>query len=190
MSSERVRVWRATPEDGVLFMHGRTTRYSVEPRGEYVFGVVAGQPMDARRGTFRERVVPGQVVAWDPTAAHRGDAVDGRAWTSRLLVVEAADLVALAEDLDRMPLGDVVFPRPVLTDPVLASSFWRLHSALDPQSTRLECDERLGEWLTALIERSSAHRRPRRLTTPRDDRALAARHRTDRRSAGTQHLSG
>lgn len=171
-SPEAVRIWRAPGQDGVLLMHGRTTRYQVEPRGEYVFGLVSDQPMDVRRGEFSERVQPGQLVAWDPTGAHRGGAVDGRAWTSRLMVVEVADLTSLAQDPERGPLSDIVFPEPVVADPALASSFRRLHQALDPSSTRLERDERLGEWLTSVIDRSSAQRRPRSATTPRDDRAL------------------
>lgn len=171
MTTETVRMWRGH-HDGVLLMHGRTTRYQVEPRGEYVFGLVADQPMDVRRGGRRERVAPGELVAWDPTAAHRGVAADGRAWTSRLIVVEAADLTSLAQDPDRGRLSDVVFPQPVVTDPALAASFRRLHRAMEPSTTRLQQDERLGEWLTQIIDRSSARRRPQSATTPRDDRAL------------------
>lgn len=43
---------------------------------------------------------------------------------------------------------------------------------MDSSATRLEQDEHLGEWLTEVIERSSAQRRPRSAKTPRDDRAL------------------
>lgn len=174
MSAEAVRVWRAPGQDGVLLMHGRTSRYQVDPRGEYIFGLVNDQRMDVCRGGFRSRVGPGQLVAWDPTAAHSGDAVDGRAWTSRLIVVEVADLASLAHDPERGPLSDIVFPDPVVTDPALARSFRRMHQALDPSSTRLEGDERLGEWLTAVIDRSSAQRRSRSATRPQDDRALRA----------------
>lgn len=165
-------MWRAPVQDGVLLMHGRTTRYQVEPRGEYVFGLVGDEPMDVRRGGLRERVAPGQLVAWDPSAAHRGVAVDGRAWTSRLMVVEVADLMSLAQDPERGRLSDVAFPDPIVTDTALASSFRRLHRALEPSSTRLEQDERLSEWLTEMIDRSSVQRRPQSATTPRDDRAL------------------
>lgn len=45
-------------------MAGRTTHYAMEPRGEYVFGIVGEQPM--------RLVPPGQLVAWDPSHAHAG----------------------------------------------------------------------------------------------------------------------
>lgn len=153
-------------------MAGRTTRYAIDPRGEYVFGIVAGQPMRARRGRDTHLVRPGQLVAWDPSGAHAGAAVDGRAWTSRLLLVELADLRALATDSETDPLADVPFPRPVVADSDLASRFVRLHVALESASTRLERDERLAEWLHAVIERASPGRRARPPLTPRDDRAL------------------
>src|SRR6476646_5122223 len=127
MASEQVRMWRPGGEDRVLLMAGRTTRYAIEPRGEYVFGVVAGQPMRSCRGRERRLVRPGQLVAWDPSAAHAGAAVDGRPWSSRLMVVEVGDLAALASDEESDPLVDVAFAEPVLSDPELASSFLRLH---------------------------------------------------------------
>ena len=40
-------------------------------------------------------------------------------------------------------LVDVVFADPVLSDPELASSFLRLHAALEASVTRLERDQRL-----------------------------------------------
>jgi AraC-like DNA-binding protein len=43
-------MWRAAGEDRVLLMAGQTARYAIEPRGEFVFGIVTGQPMRARRG--------------------------------------------------------------------------------------------------------------------------------------------
>src|SRR6478672_11371010 len=113
MATDRVRMWRPAGEDRVLLMAGRTTRYAIEPRGEYVFGVVAEQPMRSRRGRERRLVQPGQLVAWDPSNAHAGAAVDGRPWSSRLMVAE----------------------------PDLASSFLRLHTALETSVTRLERDQ-------------------------------------------------
>ena len=47
-----------------------------------------------------------------------------------------------------------------------------MHTALENPATRLERDERLAEWLHALIERSSAVRAPLSPLSPRDDRAL------------------
>ncbi len=172
MANEPVKLWRPADDARVLLMAGRTHRYSIEPRGEYVFGVVAGQPMRSRRGAQRRLVRPGQLVAWDPSGAHAGEAVDGRPWSSRLMVVEVADLAALASDPEGGLLADVAFPEPVLSDPELAGSFLRLHLALEAATTRLERDERLAEWLRTLIERASAVRTPRAPLSPRDDRAV------------------
>ncbi|MDQ1610056.1 MAG: hypothetical protein QOE16_2788 [Microbacteriaceae bacterium] len=165
-------MWRAPGEERVLLMAGRTARYAMEPRGEYVFGLVDGQPMRSQRGRERRLVRPGQLVAWDPTCAHEGSAVDGRPWASRLVVIEIADLAALADDPESDPLADVEFPEPVLSDSALAAGFLRMHLALDSPSSRLEREERLAEWLRVLIERSSAVRPPRTVTSARDERGL------------------
>lgn len=42
MRADQVRVWRAAEASAVLLMAGQTTHYAIEPRGEYVFGIVAG----------------------------------------------------------------------------------------------------------------------------------------------------
>jgi AraC-like DNA-binding protein len=164
-------MWRAAEDERVLWMGGTTAHYAIEPRGEYVFGVVDGQPMRSLRGRQRRLVRPGQLVAWDPSQPHSGSAVDGRPWTSRLMVVEVADLAALAHDPDGDPLADVSFPRPVLDDLELVTGFERLHAAFAGRSTRLERDERLTEWLSTLIGRASA-RPPRVPSRTRDERAL------------------
>jgi AraC-like DNA-binding protein len=172
MATDRVRMWRPADEDRVLLMEGRTARYAIEPRGEYVFGTVAEQPMRSRRGRERRLVLPGQLVAWDPSATHSGSAVDGSPWTSRLMVVEVGDLVTLAGDHETDLLIDVEFAEPVLSDPELTTSFVQLHSALESAGTRLERDERLTEWLRMLIERYSSQRPARPTLSPREDRAL------------------
>jgi AraC-like DNA-binding protein len=171
MAGETVRIWRAAEEERVLWMAGRTVRYAIEPRGEYVFGVVDEQPMRSRRGRERRLVRPGQLVAWDPSQAHAGSAVDGIPWTARLMVVEVADLAELAQDPESDPLSDVVFPQPVLHDPGLRAGFERLYATFATPSTRLERDERLAEWLVSLIDRAST--RPARARAGRrDERAL------------------
>jgi AraC-like DNA-binding protein len=172
MAAEQVRMWRHPDEDGVLLMAGRTTSYAVEPRGEYVFGVVAGQAMRSRRGREHRLVRPGQLVAWDPSNAHSGTAVGSEPWSSRLMIVEAADLANLAGDEESDVLTDVVFPEPVVSAPDLVHDFVRLHTALETTTTRLERDEQLVEWLHALIERSKAVRPQRSPLTTREDKAL------------------
>jgi AraC-like DNA-binding protein len=173
VETERVRIWRPPGEERVLLMAGRTTGYAVEPRGEYIFGVVAGKPMRARRGREHHLVAPGELVAWDPSDRHAGHAVDAQPWSARLLVVEVADLAELASDEESdLPPG-VLFPEPVIRDPELARAFLQMHIALERPTSRLEREERLSTWLRAVIERFSAAR-PMRLTTAnaRDDRAF------------------
>src|SRR4051794_32930252 len=148
MQEDPVRMWRPSGEERVLLMAGATSQYGMDPRGEYVFGIVDGEnPMHSRRGRERRLVRPGQLVAWDPSAPHEGSAVDRRPWTSRLMVIEVADLKALAHDPESNSLADVLFPEPVLDDPLLTAGFTQLFQAFDSASTRLERDERLAEWL-------------------------------------------
>jgi AraC-like DNA-binding protein len=172
MRADQVRVWRAAEASAVLLMAGQTTHYAIEPRGEYVFGIVAGKPMRSRRGRERRLIGPGQLVAWDPSNSHAGAAVDGQPWTSRLIIVEAADLATLAGDVESPLLTDITFPEPSLSDGDLARDFLQMHRALEVPTTRLEHDQRLAEWLRALIERSAAVRPLRSPPSPRDDRAL------------------
>jgi AraC-like DNA-binding protein len=172
MATEQVRMWRNADEDRVLLIAGQTSHYAIEPRGEYVFGVVTGQPMRSRRGRERRVVLPGQLVAWDPSSAHAGTAVDARPWTARLMVVEGAGLAELAGDDDASVLADAAFPDPVISDSRLAGDFLALHTALERPATRLERDERLADWLRALIDRSPAGRPRRSPLSPRDNKAL------------------
>jgi hypothetical protein len=60
-------MWRHPDENSVLLMAGQTTSYAVEPRGEYVFGIVTRQAMRSRRGRQNRVIRPGQLVAWDPS---------------------------------------------------------------------------------------------------------------------------
>jgi AraC-like DNA-binding protein len=136
-----------------------------------VFGI-AGRPMRSRRGPERRLVQPGQLVAWDPSRAHAGAAVDGQPWTSRLMIIEIAGLAALACDQENDVLADVAFAEPVLSDPDISRDFVRMHIALEGSSTRLERDERPRGMAVhprrALLDEAPAARR----RTQRDDRAL------------------
>jgi AraC-like DNA-binding protein len=172
MVTEQVRMWRPAGEDRLLLMAGRTTRYAMEPRGEYVVGVVARRPMRSRRGREHRLVGPGQLVIWDPSSAHSGRAVDEQPWSSRLMVIEVGALAALAGGQGSRLLDGIVFPEPVVSDPELVRGFLRLHAALEAPMARLEREEWLAGWLRALVERSSAIRLPRPPLSLRDDRAL------------------
>jgi AraC-like DNA-binding protein len=142
--TDTVRMWR--PAEGVLMLAGRTTGYAIEPRGEYVFGVVTGQSMRASRGRQRHVVRAGQLVAWDPSDAHSGES--DTPWSARLMIVEA----------DQEVLGNVAFPMPVLSDPLLARRFVRLHELMEGPATRLERDGELTTWLHAVVRRHSTAR--------------------------------
>jgi AraC-like DNA-binding protein len=169
---EQVRMWRPPEDERVLLKAGWTTHYAVEPRGEYVFGVVVGAPMCSRRGRERRVVRPGDVVAWDPSQAHAGTAVDGRPWAARLMVVEAADLAALTSDQDSAFPAGLAFPDPVCEDPGLAADFLRLHATLEAPTTRLQGEVRLAEWLARLTARAGAVLPARPPVDDRDDRVL------------------
>lgn len=176
MDSEQVRIWRPAQEGRVLLMAGQTTHYSIAPRAQYVFGIIADHPMLARRGARRWLVQPGQIVAWDPSEAHAGTAADAQPWSARLMVIDADHLTTLATGRESEPRGDISFPEPVLSDPDLHSKFLRLHIALQTPTTRLERDDRLTEWLRAVIGRSSALRPIRPPLSTRDDRAMRLAH--------------
>jgi AraC-like DNA-binding protein len=88
------------------------------------------------------------------------------------MVVEAADLAALAGDEETSVPADVALPEPVIADQRLAGDFLALHTALEMSATRLERDEQLTVWLRALIERFPAGRPRRSPLSPRDDKAF------------------
>jgi AraC-like DNA-binding protein len=173
MEGEQVRMWRAPGADRALLMAGRTTHYAVDPRDDYVFGIVLEAPMLSRRGSERRLIQPGSLVAWDPSAAHAGTATGKGPWSARLMVVAAADLTTLGGDEDSVLPSDIVFPEPAMSDPELACAFLQMHRALEsPRSTHLERDHRLTDWLGRLVERASGRRPPRLPLRARDDRAL------------------
>ena len=68
---EVVRIWRQADHARLLFMHGVTTTYSVDPTSEYVIGVIARAPLVATRGRSRHTLQPGDLAVWDPGRAHR-----------------------------------------------------------------------------------------------------------------------
>jgi AraC-like DNA-binding protein len=172
MAVEEVRVWRPPREEGILLMTGETTSYSIEPRGDYIFGVVTGEAMRARRGRETYLVRPGELVAWDPGEPHRGTTARDQPWSSRLMIVEGGDLARLAADDDEEGLVNIRFPSPVLRDPRLVAGFLRLHASFERPGMVLEQDERLTEWLHSVTRRGAAVPPSRHPRDARDDRAL------------------
>src|SRR6187551_335620 len=94
-------------------MAGQTTHNAVEPRGEYVFGVITARPMQSRRGAERRVVQPGQLLVWDTSHGHTGSSADGQPWDARLMVVDFAGLRTLVDDEETAALVNVAFPEPV-----------------------------------------------------------------------------
>jgi len=172
MATDAVRIRRPMDAEGVLLMAGQTSTYAIEPRNEYVFGDIRDQQMWAKRGSDRWLVGPGEVLAWDPSASHSGTAVGDRPWSARLMIIDSDAITALTADPDFTATVDLSFPEPVLSDPHLADMFLQLHAALETAITRLERDERLTQWLQAVIARSGATGPPRPPLSHRDDRAL------------------
>jgi AraC-like DNA-binding protein len=142
-----VRMWRHA---GALLMHGPSTGYAAEPRGEYFVGVIEHGAMRARRGGRRYDAGPGDLCVWDPSGPHRG----AGAWTARLMVLEEPG-----------PLAGREFPRPIVHDAGLAARFAAAHRALSGAATGLERDVVLAECLAELAGLVPA-------AEPRDDPAL------------------
>src|SRR5215211_1869924 len=114
-------------------MSGTATGYAVDPVGESVFGVVLAGAMRVRRG--RERLVfgPGDVCAWDPSAAHRG-----------------------------APYGSARWPARLVRDARLAQRFVHLHRVLERPSWALEREVLLADWLHDVCGGERGSREPRR----------------------------
>jgi AraC-like DNA-binding protein len=117
-------------------MSGTSTGYAVDPRGEYVVGVVLAGAMRVRRGHERFVFGPGDVCAWDPSAAHRGVPYGCTCWEARLVILESP-----ADE------ADLHFPQPVVRDRRLAQRFVELHRVLEAPSWALEREALLAEWL-------------------------------------------
>jgi AraC-like DNA-binding protein len=151
-----VRMWRPAGSP-VLLMRGLTNAYAVEPNGEYFIGVIARRAMAATRGAARHVVRPGELVAWDPSGAHRGRPADGGAdpWLAHLLVIELPALREVLRDGDRLP-PDIEFPAPVIADRSLAVDFVALHRLLTRPAGALEHDTALAAWLHRVAALSPA----------------------------------
>jgi AraC-like DNA-binding protein len=159
-----LRMWRAEAAGGCLWMSGTTTGYAVDPLGEYVVGVVVAGAMLARRGRERFVFEPGDVCAWDPSAAHSGRPYACTRWQARLLVIETPSMEKMVHGSEGSAL-DIRFAKPHRRDPRLARRFVELHRALETTPWRLECETLLMEWLRAADdppERRESRRAARR----------------------------
>ena len=159
---EEVRAWRVPEHGRILLMQGLTTHYRVDPMGEYVIGVGSRRSFQATRARTRHVVRPGDMVIWDPSAAHVGSPLEGGPWAARLLVIELSELRALTTEPDASG-PDLEFPNPVLREPSLIADFLRLHRAMDEPASALERQNMLAAWLQDAATRSpNADRTPLR----------------------------
>jgi hypothetical protein len=111
-------------------MRGTTSHYAVDPAGEYVLGVVVAGAMRVRRG--RERLVfgPGDVCAWDPSAAHHGTAYGCTRWSARLIVLESPTLGQILDGPEARA-ANLSLPEPRIRDVRLTRRFVELHRVLE-----------------------------------------------------------
>jgi AraC-like DNA-binding protein len=137
-----VRVWRADVAGGCVCMSGASTGYAVDPVGEYIVGIVLAGAMEVRRGKERWIFEPGDVCAWDASAAHSGTPYGCASWQARLLLLEPAAVDQALEDPS--PLS---FPSPRVRDGRLARRFVALHRTLETPSWALERETMLSDCL-------------------------------------------
>jgi AraC-like DNA-binding protein len=184
---EIVETWRTSDHDSLLWMRGVTTSYSVDPLGEYVFGVVdrGGYVLSRRQRTYR--VGRGDLVALDPASRHSGSTEHGRAWHGRLLVIEMSRLQAdLTDDGITVDL-DIV--EPVVRDPQLAERFVGLHRAAERRRPAVELEGTVHELITDIADRSPMTRRCSSLRTPSIRAALERLHGDIARTATLDELA-
>lgn len=175
------RYWRADAVP-VEAMHAHFTShvYHRHSHESYSFGVTenGAQAFTCRHG--RHVSGPGMVMAFNPDDPHDGYAATGGGFTYRMVHIWPEFFVRLADARRPPPL----FREPVLTDPALARSLRRLHTALTGRASELERYERLAASARLLVR----HACPRVPAGPPEcgsDQARAARIRALIHDAGT-----
>jgi AraC-like DNA-binding protein len=164
-----VRAWRTPDDDRLLWMQGVTTRYRVDPVGEYVIGVVCRRSYHLTRGRSKLVVRPHQLVVLDPSVSHSGSPAEQGPWSGRLLVVELPDVSNAAFDVDDARV-DLDFPDPIVGDPRLASRFLALHQSMEDSASTLERQSEVVSFLQDVRASSPSGEHPTRVV--RDDPAV------------------
>jgi AraC-like DNA-binding protein len=154
---EVVKVWRVPECERMLLMHGVTTSYRVDPRGEYVIGVSCDQGFRATRGRHSYAFRAGDLAVWDPSGTHAGSPLRSAPWEARLLVIELPELERLAAGAGTL-LGSLEFPDPVVRQPSLTAEFLELHRALEQPASSLERQSALATFLERLAACSPSTR--------------------------------
>jgi AraC-like DNA-binding protein len=166
-----VRAWRTSDHDRLLWIHGVTTSYRVDPVGEYVIGVTSGRSYHLQRGRSTTIVRPGQLVVLDPSAAHSGVPAENGPWVGRLLVIELPDLHAEVFDASDRAV-DLCFPNAIIDDPSAARRFVALHHDMARPASTLERQSALTSFLDDLAARSADDGHRGRRGTARHDPSL------------------
>jgi len=160
---EDVRAWRSPAHHGVVWIHGVTTHYQVQPVGEFVIGTCLGRAYHLHRARAKDTVRPGQLVVLDPSSAHSGSPAGPGPWEGRLVVIELPDLQAAVTD-EGATLRNLDFPDPKVGDQRLAARFVALHHLMECSASALEQQSALHAFLQDLADVSpSRHARARRI---------------------------
>jgi AraC-like DNA-binding protein len=164
-------------------MHAHFTShvYHRHSHESYSFGVTetGAQAFTCRRG--RHVSGPGMVMAFNPDDPHDGHAATGGGFTYRMVHIWPEFFAGLAGTGRPLPL----FRVPVLTDPVIARSVRRLHTALTGPASELERYERLTATARLLVRHASGRVPAAGALGPGPDPGLAARIRAHIHDAGT-----
>ncbi len=164
VSTERDPDWASywcSPDTRVEAMHAHFRRhvYHRHAHETYSFGVTeTGAQAFTCRGASRVSAA-GMVMALNPDDPHDGHAAAGEGRYHYRMVHVAEPLVReIVTEAGDLPGGLPLFTEPVVHDPVLARTLYRLHTALTGTATGLERDERLTAAVTALVDRAATAR--------------------------------
>ena len=156
---EQVKFWREPQFGNLELLHARyiTHAFSRNTHDTYPMEVIEqGSEEFAYRG--ETYVTPaGDVAIINPGEVHTGHAVDETGWTYRVLYPDPSILVQAACEASGRKQEIPFFP-PVIQDKQLAQLLWRLHTALECLTSKLEQDSRLLWTLAQLITRHADSR--------------------------------
>jgi AraC-like DNA-binding protein len=157
---EQVKFWRKPQFGNLELLHARyiTHAFSRHTHDTYAIAVIEqGAEEFAYRG--ETYITPaGDIAIINPGEVHTGHAADETGWTYRVLYPDPSILVQAACEASGRKQEIPFFPTPVIQDKQLAQLLWRLHTALEGLTSKLEQDSRLLWTLAQLITRHADSR--------------------------------
>ena len=114
--------------------------------GTVTTAIVRGDQMGAQSFTCPHAAhtsAAGMVMAFNPDDPHDGHATTDDGFSYRMIHIGPALVTDVLSDITGRPAGRPLFARPVLPEPGLARSLYRLHAALTGPASPLERGERL-----------------------------------------------